>query len=115
MYEPKSSFFKSRFRIHYVVPHLPDDVTDGSPFQGFLPGVADTHHAFNLIARLPRDVVELVATDRQIATHRLVEGAYLCYPIDMDAFPVLMSWLEASICALVASATLALNNASSST
>ncbi len=47
-----------RFRIYYLVPHPPQNLTDASPVQFYTPGILNTAPIFETLAQWPGDIRE---------------------------------------------------------
>ena len=84
VYIPGLATFLDLFRIHYVIPHEPQDLADASLFQGFTPGILDNSQVFRQIALFPRDIAELVSSRESLLTQRIFRGGYSLIPMQIE-------------------------------
>src|SRR5690349_16362259 len=74
------------FRMSYLVPHPPQDLSTASLFQGFTPGILDTTRFFTLIPKLPADIRELFSdADSIFVMRRIGAIQYYVSPVETTA------------------------------
>lgn len=83
-----------RFRIHYVVPHLKQDLRLASPLQLYTPGIINTAHVFAQALLWPADIREFCTAPTNVLIFRML--GFLdrqLIPIDERSFEVLVTVL----------------------
>lgn len=84
-----------RFKIAYLLPHLPQDLADASLFGGYTPGVQEAGNALFRAATLPADVREPYLERRTVLIHRLARMIWpLVTPIETTTLEGLLEILE---------------------
>jgi hypothetical protein len=84
-----------RFKIAYLLPHVPQDLDEASLFGGYTPGVQEAGNALFLAATFPADVREPYLERKTVLIHRLARMIWpLITPVETTALQGLLGILE---------------------
>jgi hypothetical protein len=100
VYLPGFATFLDLFRIHYVVPHEPQNLSDASPFQGFTPGILGNVPVYRAIATLPRDVSELVSGREGMLGQRVFRSGYSVFPMQIEVVRPFLEKAHPAFCCI---------------
>lgn len=89
------------FRVHYVVPHQPDEFHQASPFLAFLPGILSTYGGFVEITAFPQNIIELFIDQTALISQRIAKGGYLAIPLRLEAVRVFLQRINPSFCVIL--------------